>query len=248
MDYEVKRPLMERIDKSLLEHAVALSAGNGGPTIKDVYQLQGLAEIHYYLKVEHEFTPDEVAVLLQFSDPLPVAMECWEEQGAEKGFPICALLRKINAWERFPLVDPEGYAQREAQRLQSLKDLLDKNVSDFNVMLMGMDKAALMDKSAEIAAVWRAHSFMKEDFSYTPGDVAALLAMENPLKFIAGHFPPDHEGLFHLEPLVRSAIQEAEHPSQAAEKPSVRGQLHDKIQEADQQPPRKGKNRGGEAR
>ena len=33
-----------------------------------------LSELHYYLKVEHVFTPAEVEALLSFQDPLDVAL------------------------------------------------------------------------------------------------------------------------------------------------------------------------------
>ena len=41
MDYETQRPLMEAIDKCLLDHAAAIGTKEGGPDILDVYRLQG---------------------------------------------------------------------------------------------------------------------------------------------------------------------------------------------------------------
>ena len=77
MEQEAKRLLIDRLDECLLEHAEAICA-DGAPAIKDVYELQSLSELHFYLKVEHEFTPAEVEALLQFKDPLNVARWCWE--------------------------------------------------------------------------------------------------------------------------------------------------------------------------
>lgn len=248
MDYEVKRPLMRRIDNALLEHAAALGTKEGGPNIGDVYHLQGLAEIHCYLKTEHHFTPDEVTALLQFSDPLTVAMECWEERDLEKDFQICALLHTIDAYERFPLVDPAGYAQQKEERLQSLKELLERNMSDFQVALMTMDKAEIIAQSADLTAMQEAHDYMLEDFSYKPKDVDILLEMENPLKFIAEQWPFDPLGPFGIEGQIRAAVQEAGYPSPAVEKPSVRGQLHEKIRETGQHMPRTEPPKGGEVR
>lgn len=178
MDYETKRPLMEQIDKRLLEHAVALGTKDGGPSIADVYGMQELAELHYYLKVQHEFTPDEVASLLEFTDPLAVAAECWEERDPAKGFPICDLLNEIKAYERFPLADPAGHAQKEADQIQSLKDRMDQNLSDFQAELLDMDKAEIIAGSANITAMQEAHDFMTEDFDFTANDAAILLNME----------------------------------------------------------------------
>ena len=43
MEFEAKKLLMERLDKSLLDHAAALSNDSAGPTILGVYNLQELA-------------------------------------------------------------------------------------------------------------------------------------------------------------------------------------------------------------
>ena len=69
--------------------------------IGSIYELQGLSELHYYLKVEHVFTPAEVEALLSFQDPLDVARWCWEENNHEHSFPICDLLKEIDAEQKF---------------------------------------------------------------------------------------------------------------------------------------------------
>ena len=74
MEQEAKRLLMERLDDCLKVHADMLDAENIGA----IYELQDLAELHYYLKVEHEFTPAEVEALLEFQDPLDVVRWCKE--------------------------------------------------------------------------------------------------------------------------------------------------------------------------
>ena len=62
MEQDAKRLLLERLDDCLKVHADMLDAENIGA----IYELQDLAELHYYLKVEHEFTPAEVEALLEF--------------------------------------------------------------------------------------------------------------------------------------------------------------------------------------
>ena len=68
IEQDAKRLLMERLDECLKVHADMLDAQNIG----SIYELQGLSELHYYLKVEHVFTPAEVEALLSFQDPLDV--------------------------------------------------------------------------------------------------------------------------------------------------------------------------------
>ena len=98
--------LMEKLDACLLDHAKALTAGDG-PQIVDVYRLQGMAEVHYYLKAMHQFDPSEVEALLQFADPLAAANFCWEENSHKHSFPICKLLEETGAKKLFPLAGPE---------------------------------------------------------------------------------------------------------------------------------------------
>ena len=49
IEQDAKRLLMERLDECLKVHADMLDAQNIG----SIYELQGLSELHYYLKVEH---------------------------------------------------------------------------------------------------------------------------------------------------------------------------------------------------
>lgn len=105
-EHDAKIKLMAKLDESLLSHAKALSSTED-PQIVEVYGLQGLAELHCYLKTVHQFDSAEVEALLQFDDPLLAASICWEENSHEYSFPICDLLRETRAKERLPLAEPE---------------------------------------------------------------------------------------------------------------------------------------------
>ena len=111
IEFEAKQKLMERLDANLLDHAKALSAGDG-PRIVDVYRLQGLAEMHCYLKTAHQFDPAELEALLQFADPLNVAYYCGEMNTHEYSFPICDLLQETKAQKMFELAKPEQPQKR----------------------------------------------------------------------------------------------------------------------------------------
>ena len=65
--------LLKKLDESLLAHAKDLSARDD-LQIVDVYRLQGLAELHCYLKTVHQFDAAEVEALLQFADPLDLCL------------------------------------------------------------------------------------------------------------------------------------------------------------------------------
>ena len=105
IEFEAKQKLLARLDENLLSHAKNLTAGDG-PQIVDVYRLQGLAEVHCYLKTAYQFDPAEVEALLHFADPLNAAYHCWEENTHEYSFPICDLLRETRARELFEPAEP----------------------------------------------------------------------------------------------------------------------------------------------
>ena len=105
MEFDGIRKLKELLDKCLLAHATELCGSV--PTIGSVYELQGLAEVHCYLKTMHDITPDEADALLRFADPLAVAYACWEDNPRTYSFPICELLEQIKAEENFQLAEEQ---------------------------------------------------------------------------------------------------------------------------------------------
>ena len=118
MEFDGIRKLKELLDKCLLAHATELCGNN--PTIGSAYELQGLAEVHCYLKTMHDITPDEADALLCFADPLSVAYACWEDNPHTYSFPICELLEQIKAEENFPLAEeqlPEKLPVRDQSSL-----------------------------------------------------------------------------------------------------------------------------------
>ncbi len=115
MEQEAKRLLMERLDDCLKVHADLLDSQDIG----SIYELQDLARLHYYLKVEHPFTPSEVEALLSFQDPLEVARWCKEENTHTHSFPICELLEKIGAYHKFDRFPP-AQADPKAELIKRL--------------------------------------------------------------------------------------------------------------------------------
>ena len=260
IDYEMKRPLIERLDKSLLDHAVAAGTKDGGPDILDVYKLQALTEIHYYLKVEHDFSAAEVKALMQFQDPLEVAEACWEEHDPEYGFSICDLLDEIHADEMFPLVDPAGHELEQERLIREVKAVLDQNMTDYHNSLLVMDRAEIIHKCGEIAAMQDAHDFMKNSYIFEPGDAEALLKMEDPLRFVADLWPGEASELFDMGSHVGDAIEDAKKtmaekeraarpgPAPSAEKPSIRVQLREAERTASQRPAQESRSKPDKSR
>ena len=107
METEGKELLWRRLDESLRRHAKALGGGDGLPDIADIYRVQEMAEVHCYLKTEHPFTPMEVNALLQFADPLEVAVACWERNPDKYALDICKILDANDMFQNFAPAEPE---------------------------------------------------------------------------------------------------------------------------------------------
>ena len=103
MDRDKKDLLLDKLTISLQEQAKALGQGPDLPELKRIYELKEAANLYFYLKEEHDFTPDEVNALLKFENPMEVAMGCWESNTAQYGFDICDIMDAINCWEDYPL-------------------------------------------------------------------------------------------------------------------------------------------------
>lgn len=97
---QAKRTLMRQLDASLLAHAAALCSA---PSVEQLYRLQVLAETHFRLKNQYRLTPEDIASLLRFADPLEVADQCRRVMGHSEVLPISTLLDEMNAEMRFLL-------------------------------------------------------------------------------------------------------------------------------------------------
>lgn len=254
-EQDAKRLLIEQLDSSLLDHAAALGQKEGGPDIVDVYKLQGLAELHYYLKVEHEFTAAEVDALLQFIDPLTVAEACWEENTHKHSFPICELLEKAEAYQRFPLKVSDSPAQSQEELVETVKVVMDQEMAEYHASLLTLDREELIRKSAEIASMQAALEFMKYDYTFDKGDAEVLLQMRRPLKYVASIWPTEIGFLLDMSTTLSEALETekeyqktATQESAQSEKPSVRERLQTAMQEVNRHPPQEDKPHGGDVR
>jgi len=248
---------MDRLDRSLLNHVVTLGHKDGGPSIGDAYELQDLAERHFYLKAEHEFTPAEVEALLSFADPLAVAAACWEDNGHKHSFPICELLNEIGAYQRFPMKEDVN-TQSQEQLVEAVKAVLDQEMLEYRTSLLSKGKTELIEKSCEIAAMKNAHTFMMSDYEFEKGDAETLLRMEKPLRFVASLWPTGIAPPFDMSDLISESIgttgayQQEDRPaiqeSTRQEKPSLQGQLRAAMQEVKQRPTHEGNAKTGDTR
>ena len=182
---EAKTLLFNRLDESLLSHAEAIAAGDR-PAIKDVYELQDLSQMHYYLKAEHTFTPAEVEALLQFTDPLNVARWCKEDNGHEHSFPICELLDEINAYDRFEQFPKEPSLK---EKELALTKLLGQNYFAYMEEIKVLPASAVIERCGEIAATMTAYQYMTEEYKLTHEAADYLLRFDNPLELIRSYWP-----------------------------------------------------------
>lgn len=184
MEQEAKRLLFERLDECLKVHADMLDAEKIG----DIYDLQELAELHYYLKVEHEFTPSEVEALLEFQDPLDVARWCKEDNTHAHSFPICELLKEINAYERFELTADNT---RVDELFARFREVLSGNYFAYREKALSWDKETLFNRAVEIATVTQTYSALMSEYVPVIEEMNFFLQFDDPLHAISQFGPFD---------------------------------------------------------
>ena len=233
MEQDAKRLLLERLDDCLKVHADMLDAENIGA----IYELQDLAELHYYLKVEHEFTPAEVEALLEFQDPLDVARWCKEDNTHTHSFPIRELLKEINAYERFTKADPvPSFSDKYAELMRALT----KNLYAYQEELMSCDKQAILSRTEETAAVMAAYRSMQDMCSPNEKEVDYLLRYDN---------WPD-SAVTSGEAVLCGVMEEIDSPPEERAQPlkSIRERLQHAAKEVKDRPASEKANRSADAR
>ena len=123
LELGAQQELFNRLDECLRKRAAEYMEPkdeNGLPFVKNIYYLQGLTEVHTYLKTVHEFSPGEVNDLLMFADPLQVAYHCWEENPDKYCLRISDLIDKHNLRDLYPPVDFDfqDNAEKPSLRIQ----------------------------------------------------------------------------------------------------------------------------------
>lgn len=219
--------MIERLDECLKVHADILDSTDIG----DIYNLQDLAKLHYYLKVEHEFTPAEVEALLHFQDPLDVARWCWEENTHKHSFPICELLKEIDAYRLFPAFSPISQKDKHSELMKRLG----QNYFAYMDNLKSLSNDALIRNAREIAIVQEVYAYLAEHYSFQPDEVEAMLRLDNPLHYIAERWPKVIYDTFPVEDKVQEDIFEISKNIPPQEQISMKERLQKAVQEAGRQ-------------
>ena len=228
---EAKTLLIKRLDECLLEHARSITE-SGQPTIGNVYELQDLSQMHYFLKVDHTFTPAEVEALLHFKDPLNVARWCREENDHEHSFPICELLDKINAYGRF-----EQYPQTPSlkEKEMELTRLLSQNYYAYMEKIQSLSVPEIIARCQEIAATMTAYRYMTEEHQLNRETADYLLRFDDPLELIRSYWP---DGIIEGEIVLQTLVDDMRTPpEERSEMPkSVRERLQNAAREVKDRP------------
>lgn len=184
MEQDAERILMDRLDECLRYHAETVDHLDIG----SIYYMQALAELHYYLKVEHKFSPAEVNALLYFDDPLEVVFHCKEENVHTGRFPLCEILSEINAYERFKRM-PE-FPQLEKKH-RELNRRLEQDLEEYKEQIRTCDRDTLIKNIRTAAAAFEAYDFMMDSYQPRMAEVECLLQFEKPLRVIQNYWYED---------------------------------------------------------
>lgn len=213
--------LMERLDDCLKVHADLLDSQDIG----SIYELQDLARLHYYLKVEHPFTPSEVEALLSFQDPLEVARWCKEENTHAHSFPICELLNEIRAYERF---EPAPKQDESSQTFARFREALASDYFGFREQALSWSRERLFDAAGEIAALSDTFGALLSKYTPVKEEMDFFLQFTHPLQIISRYGPFEDIGQ-----AMKTLYAERENLiDEAFEPPAERSSLRERLQAA----------------
>lgn len=190
MDYETKRPLIEAIDKCLLDHSTAVGTEDVGPEIGDVYRLYDME--NFPKTIADQWLSD----LGRLTDMAKQIREAIVEAGKE-----AAVLRYFAAPEQRQAISAEVQATLQ--------------------MLVDTDLKLYGEVTGDTLEAIQTQGFLLRDGA-----------------------------LIKADPVQIGEVQSGREPAAISDsvKPSLRGQLHEKMREAGQRPPPSEHPKGGEAR
>ena len=121
----------------------------------------------------------------------------------EHSFPICDLLKEIDAEQIFEHFTSEPSAQ---DKYTLLMKRLGQNYFAYRESLMSRDKESLIEKAAEITAMQEAYSYLTTKFEFRDEMLDDVLALENPLKYFADRWLLPVSDVFDVDMDIRENI------------------------------------------
>ena len=192
MDYETKRPLIEAIDKCLLDHSTAVGTEDLGPEIGDVYRLYDME--NFPKTIADQWLSD----LGRLTDMAKQIRESIVEAGKE-----AAVQQKS---------EPATLKRRQA---------ISTEVQATLQMLVDTDLKLYGEVTGDTLEAIQTQDFLLRDGALIKADTVQI-----------GEVQSGRESA-----TISDSV-----------KPSLRGQLHEKMREAGQRPPPSEHPKGGEAR
>ena len=118
-----------------------------------------------------------------------------------------------------PITASDIARMTDAEVLEALRSLLDKNMAEFDATLEGLTKEEIAEMP-EVAATRDIYCFLQYDYDLERRDAELLLRMDNPLQFNVDNWP-----CYNLTELAMNALGEG--PAREAEKKELPQPKHD---------------------
>ena len=118
-----------------------------------------------------------------------------------------------------PITASDIARMTDAEVLEALRSLLDKNMAEFDATLEGLTKEEIAEMP-EVAATRDIYCFLQYDYELDRRNAELLLRMDNPLQFNVDNWP-----CYNLTELAMNALGEG--PAREAEKKELPQPKHD---------------------
>ena len=118
-----------------------------------------------------------------------------------------------------PITASDIARMTDAEVLEALRSVMDKNMAEFDATLEGLTKEDIAEMP-EVAATRDIYCFLQYDYDLERRDAELLLRMDNPLQFNVDNWP-----CYNLTELAMNALGEG--PAREAEKKELPQPKHD---------------------
>ena len=157
-----------------------------------------------------------------------------------------------------PITASDIARMTDAEVLEALRSLLDKNMAEFDATLEGLTKEEIAEMP-EVAATRDIYCFLQYDYELERRNAELLLRMDNPLQFSVDNWPCYNLTELAMNALGEGPTREAEkkelplpkhddRETAAAKKPSILERLKAKGRALSQRSAQKEHQKGSEAR
>jgi hypothetical protein len=175
-------------------------------------EMAAMAGAHHYLTEIHNFHKSELEYLLKFQNPLQVVADAFEVSGIDDRSDIMwEIFDKQDALQsKYALVPQPKNPEVKAQLFERLDQNLSHSMAVYRdaITKPGLSNEELYNLAERITATNTACEYLKNGYSYEPGDIECMMRFQYPLQIVAASWPTNPAGLVGMDEVMHDLLEE----------------------------------------